>query len=99
MAIHCCAQTVFSFSHIEDITLSAGEELYEVVGGANSMGVVWIGEVHDRTSEGQAAGVYGACFTTGSLARKGARGGTRGTGNKVGSDKELTEVGRMAEGD
>ena len=40
-------------------------------------------------SEEQAAG-----FTVGSLARKGAKGGMRGTGNKVSSDKELTEVSR-----
>ena len=51
-----------------------------------------IGEIGDRANEGQAAGVYGAGFTTGSLARKGARSGTRGTGNKVSSDRELTEV-------
>ena len=48
------------------------------------MGVDGIGEV----GEGQAA-----------LARKGARGGKRRTGNKVSSNKELTEVGRMMEGD
>ena len=34
--------------------------------------------------------------TAGPLARKGARGGLKGTGNKVSSDKELMEVGRMA---
>ena len=65
------------------------------------MAWVWIGqigEVGDRDSEGQAAGVYGAGFTAGSLAGKVARIGTRGTGNKIGSDKELM-VGRMAEGD
>ena len=33
------------------------------------------------------------------LAGKGARGETRGTGDKVSIDKELMEVGRMAEGD
>ena len=43
------------------------------------------GEIGNRASEGQAAGVYGAGFTAGSLAGKGARGGTRGTGNKVSS--------------
>ena len=47
------------------------------------MGVDRIGEVGDRASERQAAGVYGAGFTAKSLARKGARGGTRGMGNKV----------------
>ena len=54
------------------------------------MGVDRIGEVGDDTSEGQAAGVYEAGFTAGSLARKGTRGGTRGMGNKISSDKELT---------
>ena len=44
-------------------------------------------------------GVYGAGFIAGPLARKGARGGLREMGNKVNSDKELTEVGRMAEGE
>ena len=38
------------------------------------MGVDGIGEVGDWTSEGQADGVYGAGFTAGSLAGKGARG-------------------------
>ena len=47
------------------------------------MGMDGIGEVGDRASEGQAAGVYGAGFTAGSLAGKGARGGTRGTGNSA----------------
>ena len=42
------------------------------------MGVDGIGEVGDQVSEGQATGVYGADFTAGSLAGKGARGGTRG---------------------
>ena len=58
------------------------------------MDVDRIGEVGDWASEEQAAGVYGAGFTAGSLALKGARGRTRGTG-----DKELMEVGRVAEGD
>ena len=40
------------------------------------MGVDGIGEVGDRANERQAAGVYGAGFTSGSLAGKGARGGT-----------------------
>ena len=31
--------------------------------------------------------------------KEGARGGTREMGNKVSSDKELTEVGRMVESD
>ena len=41
--------------------------------------------------------MYEAGFTGGSLARKGGR--LRGMGNKVSSEKELMEVGRMAEGD
>ena len=63
------------------------------------MGVDGIDEAGDRASEGQAAGVYRTGFTVGSLVGKGARGGTRGMGNKVSFDKELMEVGRMAEGD
>ena len=59
------------------------------------MGVDRIGEVGDREREGQVAGVYGAGFTAGSLAGNGARGGT---GDKVSIDKELMEVGRVAEG-
>ena len=58
-----------------------------------------IGEFGDRASEIQAAGVYGAGFTVGSLEGKGARSGMRGMGNKVSFDKELLEVRRMAEGD
>ena len=79
MAIDSSGQTIFSLAHIEGITLGAGE----VAGGAGGMGVDGIGEVGDRASEGQAAGVYGAGFTVGSLAGKGARGGTRGTNNTV----------------
>ena len=59
------------------------------------MGVDRIGEVGDLASVGQAAGVYGGGFTAGSLSGKGARGGTRGAENKVSSDKELVEVGRI----
>ena len=54
-----------------------------------------IGEVVDTASEGEYARMYGTSFTAGSLARKGARSGMRGMGNKVSPD-ELTEVGRMA---
>ena len=63
------------------------------------IGVYRIGMVGDRASKGQAATVYGAGFAAGSLAGKGARGVTRGTGNNVSYDNELMEVGRMAEGD
>jgi hypothetical protein len=62
--------------------MGAGEEVDEVAGGASGMGVDRIGEVGDRAIRGQAVGVYGAGFTVGSLTRKGARGGMRGTGNK-----------------
>ena len=71
---HSSGQTNFGFTHIEGITQGAGEEVDEVAGGASSMGVDRICEIGDRASEGQAAG---AGFTAGSLARKGARGGTR----------------------
>ena len=37
--------------------------------------------------------MYGAGSISGPLARKGARGGLRGMGNKVSSNKELMEVG------
>ena len=47
-----------------------------------------IGEVADRASEGQAAGVYGTGFRARSLAKVGARDGRWGPGNKAGSDKE-----------
>ena len=49
-------------SHIEGITLGAGEEVDKVAGGASGMGVDGIGEFGDRASEGQAAGVYGTSF-------------------------------------
>ena len=59
---HSFQWTVFSFTHIEGITLGAGVEVDEVAGGAGGMGVDGIGEVGDRAS---AAGVYGAGFTVG----------------------------------
>ena len=52
-----------------------GVEVDEAAEGESGMGVDRIGEVDDRAIEGQAAGVNGAGFTTGSLARKGARDG------------------------
>ena len=51
--------------HIEGIAVGAGEEVDEVAGGAFSMSMDRIGEVGDRASEGQAAGVYGTGFTAG----------------------------------
>jgi hypothetical protein len=83
VAIHSSGQTIFSLAHIEGITLGTSEEVDKVAGGPSGMGVDGIGEVVDRTSEGQSAEVYGADFTAGSLAGKGARCGTRGMGNKV----------------
>ena len=97
MAIHSSGQTIFSLAHLEGITVGAGEEVDEVAGGASGMGVDRIGEVGDWASEGQTAGVYGAGLKVGSLARKGAKGGTNSAQNKDSSDKELTEVGKMAE--
>ena len=81
-------QTISSLAHIEEITLGAGEEVDEVARRAGGMGVHGIGEVGDWASEGQAGGVYGAGFTVGSQAGKGARGGTRGMGDKVSIDKK-----------
>ena len=89
MAIHSSGQTIFSLAHIEGITLGAGE----VAGGASA----WVSMGSVRLVTGLVnTGVYGEGFTAGSLAGKRTRGGTRGTGNKVSSDKELMEVGRMA---
>jgi hypothetical protein len=63
VAIYSSGQTIFSLAHLEGITLGAGEEVDEVVGGASGMGVDGIGKVGDWASEGQATGVYGAGFT------------------------------------
>ena len=38
MTIHFSGQIVFSLSHIEGITLGAGEEVDEVTGGESGMG-------------------------------------------------------------
>ena len=70
MPIHSSGQTVFHLPRIEGITLGTGEEVDELAGGAGGMGVDRIGEIGDRASEGQAARVYGAGFTAGSLAGK-----------------------------
>ena len=72
MTIHSIGQTISS-THIEGITLNAGEEVDEVAGRAIGTNVNMIGEVGIRVSEGQAAGVYGASCTAGSLAVVGAR--------------------------
>ena len=42
---------------LEGITLGAGKEVDEVAGGASGKGLEGIGDVGDRASEGQAAGV------------------------------------------
>ena len=76
MAIHSSGETVFSPTHIEGITLGADEEVDEVAEGSSGMGVERIGEIGDRASERQVAGMYGTGFTAMCLARKGARGGT-----------------------
>ena len=65
MAVHSSGQTIFSFAHIEGITLGTGEEVDEVAGGPSGMGVDGIGELGDRTRERQVTGVYGAGFTAG----------------------------------
>ena len=39
VAIHSSGQTISSLAHIEGITLSAGEEIDEVAGGASGVGV------------------------------------------------------------
>ena len=87
MASHFNGWTVFSVSHIVGITLGAGEKVDEVAGGTSDMGEDRMGELGDRFSEEQAAGVYGAGFTAGNM------------GNKINFNKELTEFGRMVEGD
>ena len=50
VAIHSSGQTISSLTHIEGITLGAGEEVDEVPGGAGGMGVDGIGEVGDRAN-------------------------------------------------
>ena len=70
--IHSGGKIVFSFTHIESVTLDVGEEVNEIAGGASGMGEDRIGD-GDSASEGQATGVYGTDFIVGSLARVGAR--------------------------
>ena len=59
------------------------DRLLGCMGQVLQQGVDRIGEVGDRASERQAAGVYGPGFTAGSLARKGAKGWVQGPGKKV----------------
>ena len=52
MVIHSGGQTIFSFSHIEGITLGAGEEVDEFAGGASGIGCrLMAGLVKDRLLE------------------------------------------------
>ena len=61
---------LLGFSHIESITLCISEEVDEVAGRANNMGVDRIDEVGDTDSEGWTARVYATGFTVGSLTRR-----------------------------
>ena len=58
VTIHSSGQTIFSFTHIESISLVTVEEVDEIAGGARSMSMNRIGEVDD-----------GAGFTVMSLVR------------------------------
>ena len=90
---------LFLVSHIEGITLGAGEEVDDVAGGASGMGVDRIGETSDRASEGQAPEVYGTDFTARPLARIGVRDRMQVPRIEFGSDEKLTEVRTMTECD
>ena len=81
MAIHSSGQTIFSLTHIEGITLGAGEEVDKVAGGASGMGVVG-----DRASEGQDAEMYGAGLV---LQRSLWQGKESGVGRRDGEQGEL----------
>ena len=50
--------------------MQGGDKISQVAGKASNMRLYGIGEVGNRASEGQAAGVYGAGFTAGSMAGK-----------------------------
>ena len=45
MAINSSGQAIFGLTHIEEITVGAGEDVDEVAGGASGMGVDRIGYV------------------------------------------------------
>ena len=62
-------KTNHSFSHIEGISLDAGEEIYEFAGRAGDMGLGEICELGDRTDERHSVGVYGAGYVAGPLGR------------------------------
>ena len=59
MTIYSYGYTIFSFSHLEEITLGTNKEVHEVTEVARGMTVDMIREVFDWASEGLAAGVYG----------------------------------------
>ena len=48
MTSHSSEPTIFSFSHIESITLGAGEEVEEIFGGAIGLDVDRTAQVADR---------------------------------------------------
>ena len=50
VTIHSSGQTVFDFSHIEVVTLGAGEEVDVVAAGASSIGVNRLVEVTGLSS-------------------------------------------------
>jgi hypothetical protein len=60
--IYSTGETDSGFSHIEGITLDAGDEEDEVAGGLSGMSVDRIFEICDRANEGQAASVSGMFY-------------------------------------
>ena len=68
----------------------------EISGGASGIAVDRVGEVGNRASEEQSTWVYGASFYNWISGKVGVM-GTWGLEIEVGSDMELTEMGRMAE--
>jgi hypothetical protein len=81
VANHSRGQTISSFTHIEGMTMGAGGEVDEVARVESSMDR--IGDFSDRACEGQADGVYGKGFTSGSLASAGAKDGRRSRRSRV----------------
>ena len=59
VATHSSGQTIFHFTHKEGITLGAGEKVDDITGGTSDTGMDRIDEVGDKTSKGQAIGIYG----------------------------------------
>ena len=52
MTIYSSGQTVFSFSHIEGITMDAGEEVDEVDGRASGMDVDFVSGCASKNDHG-----------------------------------------------